>query len=522
MTTTRRRRALVLIAASILSLAIWELAARLGLSRLGVIAPPSAVVVEIVQNASLYGVNFASTAWVAIRGWFWGDLAAIVLAVLFVQFRVVERLLQQLALVLYCLPLVAVMPLLQLTFDPDTARVVLAALSVFFTTLVGTMLGLRSADRGQLTVVRALGGGPFAALRFVRMPSGIPAVLTGLQIGAAAATLGAVFGEFIGADRGLGVLLINGLQQLHLAQVFAVAVLATAMAGIPYGLLGIARRVLVPWSTGLSTAAAARPTRTSAVRRVLGALGWAVTSLAIVIGAWWLYLVVFAVTPFVGKTPVAVFDYLVLVPDASRNRSELIDALGVTLVHAGVGYAAGLAVGILVATVFVLAPPLELAFTPLTVALRSVPIVALIPVLLVVFGRGLPGVIAITTIVTFFPTLANVQQGMSRVPADALLLMRSYDASLAQTLWRLRLPTALPTIFASARIAAPAAVLGATLAEWLATGDGLGHMIVVSRSFSNYNQLWAAAMLLAAVSVVFYSIVSAAERAVLSRFTVAR
>jgi ABC-type nitrate/sulfonate/bicarbonate transport system permease component len=151
-----------------------------------------------------------------------------------------------------------------------------------------------------------------------------------------------------------------------------------------------------------------------------------------------------------------------------------------------------------------------------------VPIVALIPVLLVVFGRGLPGVIAITTIVTFFPTLANVQQGMSRVPADALVLMRSYDASLAQTLWRLRLPTALPAIFASARIAAPAAVLGATLAEWLATGDGLGHLIVVSRSFSNYNQLWAAAMLLAAVSVVFYSLVSAAERAVLSRFTVAR
>lgn len=522
MNAIRTRRALVLGAASILSLAVWELAARLGLAKLGVIAPPSAVVVEIAQNAPLYAGNFAATAWVAIRGWFWGDLAAIVLAVLFVQFRVVERLLQQLALVLYCLPLVAVMPLLQLTFEPDTARVVLAALAVFFTTLVGTILGLRSADGGQLTVVRAWGGGPFAALRFVRLPSGIPSILTGLQIGAAAATLGAIFGEFIGADRGLGVLLINGLQQLHLAQVFAVAVLATVMAAVPYGLLGIARRILVPWSTGLSVASAQGRGRGSAVRRILGAFGWAIAAVVIVVGAWWLYLIAFDVVPFVGKTPVAVFDYLAVVPEAAANRSHLIEALGVTAMHAGVGYVAGLLVGILVAVVFVLAPALELALTPLTVALRSVPIVALIPVLLVVFGRGLGGVIAITTIVTFFPTLANVQQGLTRVPVDALMLMRSYDASIAQTLWRLRLPTALPAIFASARIAAPAAVLGATLAEWLATGDGLGHLIVVSRSFSNYNQLWAAAMLLATVSVVVYGLVSAAERAVLARFTVAR
>ncbi|GAA4175288.1 ABC transporter permease [Gryllotalpicola koreensis] len=522
MRLTRTRRVVVLIVASLASLAAWELAARLGLSQLGVLAPPSAVVVELAQNAGLYANNFAATAWVAARGWFWGDLAAIVLAVLFVQFRVLELLLQRLALVLYCLPLVAVMPLLQLTFDPDTARVVLAGLSVFFTTLVGTMLGLRSADGGQLTVVRAWGGGGLAALRFVRTPTGIPAILTGLQIGAAAATLGAVFGEFIGADRGLGVLLINGLQQLHLAQVFAVAVLATLMAAVPYGLLGIARRILVPWSTGLSTAAAEAPGRGSALRRIGNAIGWAVASVAVIIGAWWLYLIAFGVTPFVGKSPAVVWTYLTSLPGAAQNRADLVEALGVTLVHAGAGYAAGLLIGILVATVFVLVPPLELAFTPLTVALRSVPIVALIPVLIVLFGRGLPGVVAITTIVTFFPTLANVQQAMSRVPSDALVLMRSYDASVAQTLWRLRLPTALPAIFASARIAAPAAILGATLAEWLATGDGLGHMIVSARAFHNYTQLWAAAVLLAAVSVVFYSLVSAAERAVLSRFTVAR
>jgi ABC-type nitrate/sulfonate/bicarbonate transport system permease component len=188
-------------------------------------------------------------------------------------------------------------------------------------------------------------------------------------------------------------------------------------------------------------------------------------------------------------------------------------------VHAGVGYAVGLAIGVLAAIAFVTFPLVQVVLGPVAVALRSVPIIALIPILLLVFGRGLPGVVVITAIVTFFPTLAQTQLGLARVPRDALALMRSYDASIASTLWRLRLPSALPSIFASARVAAPTAVLGATLAEWLATGDGLGHLIVVSRSFSDYNQLWAAAMLLAVVSVLFYSAVSGAERLALRRFT---
>ncbi|MFT4233631.1 MAG: ABC transporter permease subunit, partial [Microbacterium sp.] len=100
-----------------------------------------------------------------------------------------------------------------------------------------------------------------------------------------------------------------------------------------------------------------------------------------------------------------------------------------------------------------------------------------------------------------------------------LTLMRSYDASTLTRLWRLQLPSALPSIFASARIAAPSAVLAATLAEWLATGDGLGNLIVISRAHSDYTGLWAAAMVLMCVSILFYSLVSAAERAVLRRFS---
>jgi ABC-type nitrate/sulfonate/bicarbonate transport system permease component len=510
---------LTTVIVSLVLLVLWEIAADLWLTRLGVLASPTAIIQSLIENPQLYWGAVTTTAWVAIRGWFWGNLAAIAVAILFVQVPVFESLFLRLALALFCLPLVAVNPLLQLTFDPDTAKVVLAALSVFFTTLVGTMLGLRSADGGPLTMVTAWGGRGLSSLRFVRLPSGIPAMLTGLQIGAAAAVLGAIFGEFIGAKSGLGVLLINGLMSLDLARVWSVALLATVMAAIPYGIFGLLRRWLTPWSASISNAQ--QPTaaaKGSAVSRFASAVAWTIGSIVVILLAWWAYLIVFEVSPFVGKNPIDVVNYLFISPEAGENLRAMMDALGVTLVHAGVGYVAGLVIGIGAAVAFVTFPVAERVFTPLAVALRSVPIIVLIPVLILALGRGLGGVVAITAIVTFFPTLANTQGGLKRVPADAFTLMRSYDSSTWSTLWRLQLPYTLPAIFASARIAAPTAVLAATLAEWLATGDGLGHTIVSSRAHSDYTGLWAAAAILTAVSLIFYSLVSWAERAVLSRY----
>ncbi|RFA18988.1 ABC transporter permease [Subtercola boreus] len=504
---------------SVALLVLWEVAADLWLTKLGVLASPTAIIQSLVTDSGLYVNAVSATAWVAMRGWFFGNLAAIVVAVLFVQFAALESLFLRLALALFCLPLVAVNPLLQLTFDPDTAKVVLASMSVFFVTLIGTMLGLRSADGSPMTMVKAWGGGSLSSLWFVRLPSGIPAILTGLQIGAAAATLGAIFGEFIGAKAGLGVLLINGLMSLNLGRVWSVAVLATLMAAIPYGFFGLLRRWLTPWSAGISAAQQLAPApRRSLASRSGRALAWTVGSIAVILLAWYAYLFLFQMSPFVGKSPVDVFAYLFTAPKSPANRSAILEALGVTLVHSGIGYVAGLVVGVAAAILFVLYPVSERVLTPLAVALRSVPIIVLIPVLILALGRGLGGVVAITAIVTFFPTLANTQAGLKRVPTDALTLMRSYDSSAQSTLWRLQVPYTLPAIFASARIAAPTAVLASTLAEWLATGDGLGHAIVNARAHSDYTGVWAAAAVLTAVSLIFYSLVSWAERRVLARY----
>jgi sulfonate transport system permease protein len=504
---------------SVACLVLWEAVARLWLSDLGVIAAPTEIISSIVDDAPLYLRNARITATVAALGWLWGNLAAVLVAVLFVQVPVLESLFMRLAVTLFCLPLVAVNPILQLTFSLETARVILAALAVFFTTLVGTMLGLRSADGHPMTMISAWGGGRWSALRYVRVPSGTPAILTGLQIGVPAAILGAIFSEFIGAKSGLGVLLVNGLMSQDLARVWSVAVIVTVGSVVPYSVIGWLRRKMTPWSTSMSTSQpTSRRAAGSRVRRFTTGLLWTVASLIIIIVAWYLYLAAFDVSPFVGKDAGDVISYLFSGAEAASQRSDLLGALGTTALHAGIGYVTGLVCGVIAATLFVTYPLVERVFTPVALALRSVPIIVLIPILILAFGRGLGGVVVITAIVTFFPTMANTQTGLQQVSQDGMTLMRSYDASMLSRLFRLQLPCALPSIFAAARIAAPNAILAATLAEWLATGDGLGHFIVIARAHTDYTGLWAAAAVLTCASLIFYALVSAAERRVLERF----
>ena len=120
------------------------------------------------------------------------------LAIAFVQIPLVERALLQLALASYCLPVIAIGPVLAVLFSGDTPKVILAALSVIFTTLIGTLVGLRSADRTSLDLIRAYGGGSWTQLWKVRLRASLPSMFAGLRIAAPAAMLGAIIGEYLG------------------------------------------------------------------------------------------------------------------------------------------------------------------------------------------------------------------------------------------------------------------------------------------------------------------------------------
>jgi ABC-type nitrate/sulfonate/bicarbonate transport system permease component len=256
----------------------------------------------------------------------------------------------------------------------------------------------------------------------------------------------------------------------------------------------------------------------SGVQLALGkVLQWTV-SLAVVLGAWMLFLWAFHINSFIGKTPLGVWRFLTSSEQASDARATLYHASITTLRDAFVGLAAGTAAALVCAVAFNLRRSVEQTFMPVAMVLRSVPLVAMTPLIALIFGRGLLGVTVIAGIVTFFPTLVNVTLALRATPQASIDLCRAYGGSRATTMRKVQLPSALPAVFASLRIAAPLALIGALLAEWLATGKGLGYLMLQSTTLSNYNMLWSATVLVTAYSLSLYTAISGVEKVVLGRF----
>jgi ABC-type nitrate/sulfonate/bicarbonate transport system permease component len=131
--------------------------------------------------------------------------------------------------------------------------------------------------------------------------------------------------------------------------------------------------------------------------------------------------------------------------------------------------------------------------------------------IVLLFGRGLLSVAVITGIITYFPTLLNVTAGLRSVPRDILDVMGALNASPLMTMLKVRLNYAVPALYASARIAAPGALIGAIVAEWLVTGEGLGSLMLSSAASSRYATLWASVAIVTLVSVLWYAAVGLVE-----------
>jgi ABC-type nitrate/sulfonate/bicarbonate transport system permease component len=123
----------------------------------------------------------------------------------------------------------------------------------------------------------------------------------------------------------------------------------------------------------------------------------------------------------------------------------------------------------------------------------------------------------ITISVTFFPSFVTIAQGIMLVPRAALEVPRAYGASRLQELWLVAIPASLPYLFAATRLAVPRALLGVMIAEWLATGTGLGNLLNQSRGYLDYGMIWTVAMVSVLVAVGFYQVVVLVERWSLSR-----
>jgi ABC-type nitrate/sulfonate/bicarbonate transport system permease component len=309
--------------------------------------------------------------------------------------------------------------------------------------------------------------------------------------------------------------MLNSLAQFNAARTWGAGLVATLLASAAFFIfMFIGRRIAASnASPVIGLGPAMRSVSGKRGRRALALTAQTVVGVAVVIGAWYLFVDGLGLNPLFAKTPSDVWS-IITGPSAGR----IWHAFGQTVPVTIAGLAGGLLAASAGAIVFVLLPSMERATLPLALVLQSVPLAASAPVLITIFGRGVAVTIIIATIVTFFPSLVTVVEGLRRVPSASVDVLDVYGSSRWTTMWRVRIPYAVPAFLAAARLVAPLALLGVMIAEWLATGTGLGGDMQNARFLVEFGIVWAEAAVATAFAVVAYLLIGVAENIANRRF----
>ena len=210
-----------------------------------------------------------------------------------------------------------------------------------------------------------------------------------------------------------------------------------------------------------------------------------------------------------------------LLPQPSKILNEIFANSGRFLMHTGItmfeavmGYLIANISGFLVAVVFAHNRTIEKGFYPYAIALKTTPIIAMAPLLILWFGTGIASKIVASAIVCFFPILVNTVRGLRAVDEGSLDLFRSYYASRWQIFTKLSLPTALPYVFSALKISTGLAVVGAIVGEFVGANKGIGYVILVSTYHLETVTMFAGIIMSALIGVLFFWAVSLIEKKV--------
>lgn len=227
------------------------------------------------------------------------------------------------------------------------------------------------------------------------------------------------------------------------------------------------------------------------------------------IGLWKWAIVFNHWQPYFVPTPSMVGDVIAHRPD------EYATDLVTTLKEAALGFLIGNGCGYALALIFLVWRRLSLMMYPIAVGFQAVPVVVFVPLLTLLLGHGLPAIIAVTTLICFFPTLLSVSRGLRTISPSAQDLFHLTAASRWEYVRYLAMPWSLPYLFNGLRTGAPASVLGALVAEWVAGSHGLGIGMVTQSTAENMPLLWADGILSIFLVLGFTALVAMVERAAL-------
>jgi NitT/TauT family transport system permease protein len=201
--------------------------------------------------------------------------------------------------------------------------------------------------------------------------------------------------------------------------------------------------------------------------------------------------------------------------EIAHQNLSLLEHTGITMLEAIAGFIAANCTAFTVAIIFAHSRILEKGLYPYAIALKTTPIVAIAPLLVLWFGTGILSKIIAAALICFFPVLVNATRGLREVDEEALDLFESLDASKWQVFWLLRLPHSLPYLFSALKISTSLSVVGAIVGEFVGANSGLGYLILVSSYHLETPAMFAAIIAAAVGGVAFFLIVSWIESKVL-------
>jgi NitT/TauT family transport system permease protein len=250
-------------------------------------------------------------------------------------------------------------------------------------------------------------------------------------------------------------------------------------------------------------------------RRTAGRVRWwtvlqPIIGMLVFLGVWEAVIRLLHVSVFLVPAPSGIVSKL------WRQPGMLVEHTVSTGEEALIGFALAIAVGSLVALLIAYSRVASRVVYPYLVLLQVTPIVAIAPLLTIWFGFGLAPKIVITFLVAFFPITVNLSVGLRSTDPDMLSLMNSLAATHTQTFWKVRVPAALPYLFSSFRIAAPATVVGAVVAEFVSSTTGLGYLIIQAKSSLDTELLFLAILGSAILGMAFFGIVALFETRLLA------
>lgn len=233
---------------------------------------------------------------------------------------------------------------------------------------------------------------------------------------------------------------------------------------------------------------------------------WPLAGLISLLVLWEAIIVGFKVRPFIAPDPISV-------ARAIWGYRQLLWAnIRPTALEALAGFMVGNGIGVLLATIFVHSETLRKVYFPVVVLFNTIPIIALSPVLILVFGLTLASKVAIAAIICMFPTLVNTLRGLEAVSHSELELMKIMSATGTEVFFRLRVPRSLPFLFTALRITATSSVIGAIVSEWVGAESGIGMLIIQSTFDYRTDLLYASIAMSSALALTMFGSVALLEK----------